>query len=242
VEGEESRAFRIEEVSGEKPMTESEWLHATDPQVMLHFLGGKATDRKLRLIAVACCRGTLNWVRDERSRKAVEVAERFADGRAGREELDTAYSTAEAAFYHTAQLVGGGDPTFPGDAVLAYFAAWYTVMPAAGEAAVGAAAMSSPGYLWNEPEETIRRRQCDLVREVIGNPFRRLEIAPSWRTPDVVALAGHVYYDRAFGRMPELADTLEDAGYGDEDILSHLRGPGPHVRGCWVVDLIHAKR
>ena len=37
-------------------------------------------------------------------------------------------------------------------------------------------------------------------------------------------------------RLPILADALEDAGCGDVDILAHLRGPGPHVRGCWAVD------
>jgi hypothetical protein len=35
-----------------------------------------------------------------------------------------------------------------------------------------------------------------------------------------------------------LGDALEEAGCSDEEILAHLRGPGPHVRGCWVVDLL----
>jgi hypothetical protein len=38
-----------------------------------------------------------------------------------------------------------------------------------------------------------------------------------------------------------LADALEEAGCTDAAILSHLRGPGPHVRGCWVVDLLLGK-
>jgi hypothetical protein len=54
----------------------------------------------------------------------------------------------------------------------------------------------------------------------------------------VVDLAQLIYEDRAFDRMPELADALEQAGSGDPNILSHCRDGGPHVRGCWVVDLI----
>ena len=42
-------------------------------------------------------------------------------------------------------------------------------------------------------------------------------------------------------RLAVLADALEDAGCTDADLLGHLRGPGPHVRGCWAVDLILAK-
>ncbi|AMV28155.1 hypothetical protein VT84_27360 [Gemmata sp. SH-PL17] len=38
--------------------------------------------------------------------------------------------------------------------------------------------------------------------------------------------------------MPILADALQDAGCDNDDILSHCRGEGPHVRGCWVVDLL----
>jgi hypothetical protein len=39
-------------------------------------------------------------------------------------------------------------------------------------------------------------------------------------------------------RLAVLADALEDAGCADPDLLAHLRGPGPHVRGCWALDLV----
>ena len=48
--------------------------------------------------------------------------------------------------------------------------------------------------------------------------------------------------DRAFDRLPILADALEDAGCDNADVLAHCRGEGPHVRGCWVVDLILGKQ
>jgi hypothetical protein len=51
-------------------------------------------------------------------------------------------------------------------------------------------------------------------------------------------LARGIYEDRAYERLPILADALEDAGCTDSDILSHLRGPGPHTRGCWVLDCL----
>jgi hypothetical protein len=54
-------------------------------------------------------------------------------------------------------------------------------------------------------------------------------------------LASHIYDSRAFDRLPILADALEEAGCKDAEILAHCRGPGPHVRGCWVVDLVLGK-
>jgi hypothetical protein len=54
----------------------------------------------------------------------------------------------------------------------------------------------------------------------------------------VVTLAKSIYEDRAFDRLPILADALEESGCHDPDILAHCRQPGEHVRGCWVVDLL----
>jgi hypothetical protein len=89
-----------------------------------------------------------------------------------------------------------------------------------------------------------RRRQkelADLVRDVFGNPFRPVAFDPGWRTSDVTDLARGIYEDRAFDRLPLLADALMDAGCDQSEPLAHGRGGGPHVRGCWVVDLILSK-
>ena len=88
----------------------------------------------------------------------------------------------------------------------------------------------------------------DLLREIVGNPFRPVALDPAWRTPSVVSLAQAAYEERILPggtldseRLAVLADALEEAGCDNADILSHLRGPGPHVRGCWVVDLLLGK-
>ena len=82
--------------------------------------------------------------------------------------------------------------------------------------------------------------QAAVLRCLFGNPFRPFAIGlgPAWRTPQVIAIAQAIYDDRAFYDLPILADALEDAGCTDAAILDHCRSPGPHVRGCWVVDLL----
>lgn len=82
---------------------------------------------------------------------------------------------------------------------------------------------------------------ADGVREIFGNPFRPVTLDPSSLTPTVVQLAQTIYNDRTFDRLPTLADALVQAGCDNDELLGHCRGPGPHVRGCWVVDLVLGK-
>jgi hypothetical protein len=83
--------------------------------------------------------------------------------------------------------------------------------------------------------------QAALLRDIFGNPFRPVTFSPAWRTDTAVSLAQHIYESREFSAMPILADALQDAGCDNEDILSHCCSIGPHVRGCWVVDLVLGK-
>ena len=111
-----------------------------------------------------------------------------------------------------------------------------------GPAAAGAAAEAVP----NEPP-----MQAALIRDLFGNPFRLVAISPAilaWHDSTVVRLAQAAYDERHVTagtldntRLLILADALEEAGCADPDILTHLRGSGPHVRGCWVVDLLLGK-
>jgi hypothetical protein len=92
--------------------------------------------------------------------------------------------------------------------------------------------------------EEARGSQAPLIRDILGNPFRPITIDPvwtAWNDQTVPRIAQAIYADRTFDHLPILADALEDAGCSDADILAHCRGPGPHVRGCWVVDLLLGK-
>jgi hypothetical protein len=90
----------------------------------------------------------------------------------------------------------------------------------------------------------MRQVEAALVRCLFGNPFRPVVIDPGWLQWDggaVPRIAEAIYEDRAFDRLPILADALEEAGCTDADVLGHCRGPGPHARGCWVTDLLLRK-
>ncbi|MGL6096772.1 MAG: hypothetical protein ACRC7O_13370 [Fimbriiglobus sp.] len=92
-----------------------------------------------------------------------------------------------------------------------------------------------------ENPQTERCQQAILIRCIVGNPFRPVTFAPEWRSPTAVALADTIYAERAFDRLPVPADALEEAGCDSPDVLSHCRSPGPHARGCWVVDGVLGK-
>ncbi len=84
-----------------------------------------------------------------------------------------------------------------------------------------------------------------MLRDIFGNPFRPVALDSSllaWNDGTVRKMALVTYDERAFDRLPLLADALEDAGCSEAEILAHCRGPGPHVRGCWVVDLLLGKK
>ena len=89
----------------------------------------------------------------------------------------------------------------------------------------------------------------DLLRCIFGNPFRFVVLDDKWLTPTVVSIAHAAYDNRILPaasmdpeRLAVLSDALEEAGCDDSDILDHLRSPGPHVRGCWVLDLVLGKQ
>jgi hypothetical protein len=86
------------------------------------------------------------------------------------------------------------------------------------------------------------RKNLPLLRCIVGNPFRPVAFDPAWRSETAVSLASSIYEERAFDRMPILADALEEAGCDHADVLAHCRGPGPHARGCWVIDGVLSKQ
>ncbi len=246
-------------------MTESEWMACEAPQMMLESLRGRASDRKLRLFAVACCRRICHLLEDERSRKAIEVVERFADGLGSDDELrsaaEQAGEAAEAAHWENR---AGSIQTAAEAAVMASsemissdlaLRLVETVAEAVGDEATDQAweaTWTAPGKTneerwagdqatYQDAEAKERSRQADLLRDIFGNPFRPVNLNPAWLSPTVVALARTIYEERAFDRMPELVDALDRVGCDDIEILDHCRQAGPHVRGCWVIDAVLGK-
>jgi hypothetical protein len=245
-------------------MNEATWLTCTDPTPMLEFLGDKAGDRKLRLFAVACCRRVWPFLMDARSRNAVEVAEVFWDGLASEKDLGNAARNGHQVAQDPAYADAPPYSTVHAIEHARIAACWASALPSNGAVTAAARAAGHAGIAggllgWNPgrsnwPDVLTRRRaseqgsQTRLLRDIFGNPFRpRPPLAPSllgWRDGLIFRLAEAVYENRILpgghfdkGRVAALADALEDAGCTDAEILGHLRGPGPHVRGCHVVDL-----
>jgi hypothetical protein len=248
-------------------MTEAEWSACTEPTSMLDFLEDKASERKLRLLACAIVRHVpitregktvwdllpeYDWFASPRMNchTVIETAERKADGLASVEEW-------EESLEHLSYVSLGTDPDFFADDPELRSLLWfgYSVALAFGHTI----SYSTPrdriflsrymiGYLdyikkysMSLLHPKFERRVCQLIRETIGNPFGAVSFAPAWFTPDVVAIARALYDERAFDRMPILAEALEVAGCDNADILFHCRLHTGHVRGCWVLDALLAK-
>jgi hypothetical protein len=275
-------------------VTEAEWLAATDPRRMLRCVQGhiglrgavaralrwggaaaeprRASERQLRLFACACGRLVMDLITDERSRRAVEVAERFADGTASRAELEAA--TAEALAVLNSLLGRGWADGFVAHlsgrsqaALMEQSRPWIMAASAALETArapdrvpeAAARAALAAGADWNNPD--FQRwalavagpaTHAALIRDIFGNPFRPAPVLDpawlAWNGGTVRQLAAAAYEQRSLpdGTLDDtclaaLADALEEAGCTDAGILGHLRGPGPHVRGCWALDLVRDK-
>jgi hypothetical protein len=226
-------------------MTEAEWLACTDPEPMLRFRKEKVSDRKLRLFACACCRLIWHLLVDGRSRQAVEVAERYADQLTGEEELLHAQEEATQvagklvrAEAHAAASAARTEITPITPVSVAWQTTWALVRSRVEDVSRQIAQREAVrGAAWAE--------LADLLRDLLGNLFHPIALNPAWRTPTTVSLAQAAYEERSLpsgtldpDRLAVLADALEEAGCSDADLLGHLRGPGPHFRGCWALDLV----
>ncbi len=226
-----------------KITAERTWLATTTPASLLRTLKGKRLPRQRRLFAVACCRRVLDQIAEPASRRAIEVAERFADGAAGREELQAAYAAAYAVmtliFERTQSSPAAGQAVARAAWRLAYAAHLACAPSGMGEASAEIIKWASHVSPARRTEE--KQAHCDLIRDIFGNPFRRRPaVAPAWLAWEggtVPRLARAAYEERAFDRLPVLADALEEAGCTNEDVLGHLRARRPHARGWWALDL-----
>lgn len=212
-------------------MTESEWLECKDPKPMLEFLGSEASDRKLRLFAVACIASSPELLPPV-ALEGCRLMERIADG-----DTPTSAIPAEPPWVEMALR--------PEDEI--------------GKVAKKAC-LAATNLYWSEGNRNVSlnallghsrrlkvksQKQTALLRCISGNPFHPVTINPSWQAPTVIALAQTAYDNRILpagtlepDRLAVLSDALEDAGCDNADILNHCRQPGDHVRGCWVLDLL----
>jgi hypothetical protein len=176
-------------------------------------------------------------------RRAVEVAEAFADEQCGPAELAQAKDRAWRSYCNlVGQHIAEGRPRdrqWSHVLLAAHAVGWVAHKQARGAAGEGAGNLQ-----WIRTGQNQTRLMCRWLRDLFGNPFRPVSVDPRWlRGNDaaVVKVAQGIYEECAFDRLPILADALEDAGCDQADLLGHLRGPGPHVRGCWAVDLLLGK-
>jgi hypothetical protein len=211
-------------------MHEEEWLKSNDLQAMLEIIRNEPIPRKDRLCAVAWARSVLrhattepafqpyrDWLDEASWTPQLEAAERFADG------------MISPATLRAARRPSGGPYNF------------FMIVAGVSRFSLGEAFTALRG-IKGEFKLPHLEEICGLIREVFGNPLRLVTFEPCWRSGNAVALAHTMYDERDFAAMPILADALQDAGCEVPAILDHCRSPGPHVRGCWVVDLVLGKQ
>jgi hypothetical protein len=240
-------------------MTEAEWWQGTDLHEFLGFLDGKASDRKMRLFTIACCRRIWPYLLAECSRRVVDLLEQAVEGAANEVELDAAGREARAYLDSdecrstevgcaSAFAAASVTESYPNEkqvwvATTASQCTCDTLYWVAFEAAVRNGDDDRRAAVAGETAQHVEAKSlAGILRDIVGNPFHPVAADPRWRSTDVLGLARAIYEDRAFDRLPLLADALMDAGCHEEGILNHCRGDGPHVRGCWVVDLVLGKQ
>ncbi len=232
-------------------MTEGEWL--TCPDVLALLAEPAVNDprqrRRLRLFSVACCRRLSRFIDDERLWKCLDASVRYADGKL--KDSGLGRWTAEANKSWIAVEQSSKRTRNKAAVVRAHHAIAYTCLAdrygAYGSAAriiLGAEKDFGKPFL-----EEMRSLFPHLLRDIFGNPFRPLVLAPAILSTAITSLAQAAYEERTSpsgeldpARLAVLADALEEAGCSEQAILDHLRGPGPHVRGCWPVDLVLARQ
>jgi hypothetical protein len=222
----------------------------------------KWSTRKARLFCVACCRRVWHLLESPADRQAVKAAEDVAEKRMRLADLRVSHEAASIPDL-------GPDPSTPTPRQSwcrttsrewdCCYGLWITPE---GRRVCRVARWASTPMPWGSPGETANDArvllsfrtgldaakaeelvQCELLRDIVG-PLARPVIQGDWLRSNggtVRGLARAIYEERAFDRLPILADALEDAGCSEEALLSHLRGPGPHVAGCWAVDLLLGK-
>ena len=224
-------------------MTGSEWLNCRDPWLMLEFLKSRASRRKFLLVGVACCRRARCLSDDRRLHRVIEVAEQCAVGWSEGSDLEAAMEPVSSMWGELPSRLDG--PWSPSTFMTA------AVRHVSGNGAGYAASFAARGLAtlvdvegsdrWSVAVSQEQAVQCELIRDVFGDPSRPFGFDPEWLRTDGVAaasLARRIDEIGCFEELPALVRCLEQAGCRDRSVIEHCLGPGPHVRGCWVIDAL----
>jgi hypothetical protein len=239
-------------------MTEPEWLACRHLPSLLAAFRGRMSQRKQWLFACACCRFVWHLL-PETHQEVVDQLEAFADGLLTEQGLLTRFDAAQLTVRN-----GGEAGSEQAMMAVAFHLAgrwgWRRVLGSPRELSAEERQYETDTALYliarscaealakTEPWEDARAFQIALLHDLLGNPFRPVGFGAAllgwseWNDGCASNMARRIYDNDDFDVLPILADALEDAGCDNADILNHCRGPGPHVRGCWVVDLLLGKQ
>ena len=227
-------------------MTEADWHSAATVNDLDLWETTKNQNRKWRLFAAACCDRAVKSLNDPRLSPILSALERYVDWEISWEELKRVRKILPLIRKEIGlEWVGNNERL-------------HFTVSALDDATAKASQLALNSFITvqfafasmgrGRKDETRRmqsyraaeeRVQLQLARDIFGNPFRPVAVDPAWLTSTAVGLARGIYDDRAFDRLPILADAFQDAGCEDDAILSHCRDATQvHVRGCWVVDLV----
>jgi hypothetical protein len=242
--------------------SERDWLEAAEPDVTLsqmfvtdeEDLSGRRmllpSNRKLRLFGCGCCRRIWHLLSPDWAKDCVLIGEAYADGIVCETELKRRFLKAPESLlglggWHVERVAEAASAAGEARSLWALVAARDVSAPDGGMKEADFPRPWRRGRQWcperSDQDSVELVAQAALLRDVYGNPFRLTSIDPMWRTRPVLALAQEMYDSRDFSPMPIFSDALVEAGCEDEAIMAHCRSGEPHVRGCWVVDLILEK-
>jgi hypothetical protein len=213
-------------------VTEQEWLALADPRLLEYELSKRIPDRKFWLYGAACCR-TVWHLLGEPAQQAVGVVDMVADGHFGYADGACDYSECKRHEQIIHGLLAARPDAEAGVVVPNSVVSWALNL---GYVAVQKVSLCSQNasYVSGTPLSFY----ADLLHCMVGNPFREVPVDPAWLTSNAIAIATDIYTERAFARLPLLGDALVAAGCRSDELVEHIRSPGPHDRGCWAVDVV----